>query len=281
MSPFTGKKEKLEELEARLLDRLTDLEGRLLENTGKIVDALKRIEARFADIQSGLQELSAQPEVIKTKLDHYLEKAEKVSDELEAVRYYENTLLSVQDGIKDIIEALSREREMIKQEISALLKEKSEVSVMREEIKKWKEELDARERQLALREAELRELEEKKMTLERRINELENHYLKALDETRTKLEEMMKGMLRDFKLREIRLERLVRKESELREGLEKLRQREEEAEELERKLLQLRSELNALNERKRRLESEVKSLEEKRANLEKIIADMRRAVLSP
>ena len=271
----------MEALEARLLDRLTDLEARLLENTGKIVDTLRRMEARFTDLQSSLQELSAQPEIIKSKLDHYLEKAEKVSDELEAVRYYENTLLSVQDGIKDIIEALSREREMIKQEISSLLKEKGEISVMREEIKKWKEELDAKERQLALREAELRELEEKKMTLERRINELENHYLKALEETRTKLEEMMKGMLRDFKLREIRIERLVRKEAELREELEKLRQREEEAEELERKILQLRSELNALNERKRRLESEVKSLEDKRANLEKIIADMRRAVLSP
>lgn len=271
----------MEALEARLLDRLTDLEARLLENTGKIVDTLRRMEARFTDLQSSLQELSAQPEIIKSKLDHYLEKAEKVSDELEAVRYYENTLLSVQDGIKDIIEALSREREMIKQEISSLLKEKGEISVMREEIKKWKEELDAKERQLALREAELHELEEKKMTLERKINELENHYLKALDDTRTKLEEMMKGMLRDFKLREIRIERLVRKEAELREELEKLRQREEEAEELERKILQLRSELNALNERKRRLESEVKSLEDKRANLEKIIADMRRAVLSP
>ena len=119
------------------------------------------------------------------------------------------------------------------------------------------------------------------MNLERRIAELESHYLKSLDEAREKLDEMVKGVLRDFKLREIRLERLIRREAELREAIAKLREREEEAEELERKVMQLRSELNALNDRKRKLESEIKELEEKRENLEKVIADMRRAVLSP
>ncbi|MDW8021088.1 MAG: hypothetical protein RMI78_00435 [Nitrososphaerota archaeon] len=281
MSPFTGKKDRLEELEARLSDKFVDLEGKVFENIRRIIDALNRVEARFADIQSTLRELSSHPELIKSKLGHYLEKVEEISNELESVRYYENTLLSIQDGLKDVIEALSKEREMIKQEVNALLKEKGEISAIYEEVRKWREELDAKERQLALREAELRELEEKKATLEKRIQELENHYFKMLDEARTKLEEMMKGMLRDFKLKEIRLERLVRREAELREGLEKLRQREEEAEELERKLLQLRSELNALSERKKKLESEIKSLEDKRVNLEKIVADMRRAILSP
>jgi len=134
---------------------------------------------------------------------------------------------------------------------------------------------------VAIREAELRTLEEKKLDLERRISELESSYLKGLEELGNRLENMFKGFLRDFKIREIRMERLLKKEAELREELSKLREKEEAAEELERKVLQLRSELNMLEERKKRLEAEVKDLENKRAGLEKLIAEMRRAVVSP
>lgn len=279
MSPFGGK--KVEELEDIIEERLNKFEQSISARMTPLSEALKRMESRLAEIQALLGTLASQPEVIRSRFAGFLEKAEKISEELDQVRFYENTLLSIQEGLKDIIEALSREREAIKKEIEALLKEKSELAVIRQELKKWGNDLDAKERELAIREAELRALEEKKLDLERRISELESSYLKGLEELGSRLENMFKGFLRDFKIREIRMERLLKKEAELREELSKLREREEAAEELERKVLQLRSELSMLEERKKKLEAEIKDLENKRVGLEKLIAEMRRAVVSP
>jgi len=278
MCPFTSKKDKFLELEERLGAEIKEVRESL---SAKLEEKLMRVNEELGRALEILSTVASQPEKWESQISSFMERAEKVAEELTIVRYYENMLLSVQEGIKDIISALSRERESIKQEVNKLLKEKTELAMMREELRKWREELEEKEKSLSLREAEIRELEERRRALENKIAELSQRYLAGLEEAKSKLEDMMKEMLRDFKLREIRLERLVRREAELKDSLAKLREREEEAARLERRLTQLKGELTALSERKKRLESEVRDLEEKRASLEKILGDMRRAFLSP
>ncbi|RLE79907.1 MAG: hypothetical protein DRJ51_06870 [Thermoprotei archaeon] len=277
MSLFS-KKDKFEELERSISERMAGLEDSL---SSKLDECLSRIEDKLVNLLNLTQEVAAQPERIESRLGAFINSAEKVADKLVIVNDYANMLRSLREGIYDIVNSLSKEREEIRRQIEALKRERDELMMMREEIKKWREELEKKERELNLREAELGDLENRKIELEGKINELSERYLKGLEELKNKFEEMARGILRDFRIREIRLERLVRREAELKDAIAKLREKEMEAEKLEKEVARLRGELNVLSERKRRLEAEIKELEERRGNLERILADMRRAFLSP
>ena len=125
MSLFS-KKDKFEELERSISERMAGLEDSL---SSKLDESLSRIEDKLVNILNLTQEVAAQPEIIKSKLETFINSAEKVAEELTIVRYYENTLLSVQEGIKDIVDNLSREREEVRREIEALKKERDELMI--------------------------------------------------------------------------------------------------------------------------------------------------------
>ncbi|MEM1677378.1 MAG: hypothetical protein QW095_06040 [Nitrososphaerota archaeon] len=262
MSIFTSsKKEKwLEELEQKFSSEISHLRLELIEKINNNLQVLNEIKLGIDKLASLLSLTASLPKQFENQINPFIEKLEKISEELTIVRYYENMLLSVQEGIKDVVEVLNKERELIRQEVQQLMKEKTELEAMREEMKKWREELEAKEKHLILREEELKDLEERKRDLEQRVSELSQRYLGGIEEARSKLEEMVKEMMRDFKLREIRLERLVRREAELKESLAKLKEKEETLADFDKKLTQLKAEVTSLTERKRRLETEIREI---------------------
>jgi hypothetical protein len=108
---------------------------------------------------------------------------------------------------------------MLREDVERLIKEKSELEVLKNELRKWKADLDEKEHKLSNFNAYVKELEDKKNRIEAELKDLSQRYLTSLEEMLHKIDEEVNKIDRMFKLKEIRLERIARKERELSDAL--------------------------------------------------------------
>ncbi|MEM0011481.1 MAG: hypothetical protein QXT84_07310, partial [Candidatus Bathyarchaeia archaeon] len=147
--------------------------------------------------------------------------------------------------------------------------------------KKWKADLEEKEHKLSNFDAYVRELEEKKNRIEAELKDLSQRYLVSLEGMLHKIDEEVNKINRMFKLKEIRLERIAKRERELSDALMKIKEREEMTRELENRMREMSEEISRLEVKKAELLNDINELTERKASLEKLVGEFRKAILTP
>lgn len=277
---FLGGKSK-EELFNELRKELDELRLQLEEKMDRRID---RVEASLNEAIHGIRQLIEQksyPEEFLIRMNEAVKITNSLIGELKVVREYRDWFNSIKDGLNDILEVLSRERAVIKEEVDRIIKDRSELESIKNELMRWKADAEEKEMRLASFSEHIRQLEEKKNRLENEIKELSQRYLLMFEDMLHKLDEEISKIDRMFKLKEFRLERIVKKERELSEALIRIKEREAQLKDLEAKLQQMSEEVSALELKKKELMKEIDELTDRKNSLEKMVGELRRAILYP
>jgi len=219
-----------EELEAinmnlkNILERLEELELRLSE------EVRKSGAAELGDIKSSLEKLSQRVEALATTqpdylVDRFLEGVavlKSLVSYLSIFQEQQTELSRLLEFQKEQVDVLERARNAIIREREELEQERRNLEILKQELSSLKESVEEKEAALRGFESEVAALEEKKTELENSIKELKETYLATLQAASQQIDKVVKELDRKFKIREARLERLVRLEERKREEIAKI-----------------------------------------------------------
>lgn len=254
---------------------------RLVEEVmnSKIAEVEKSIE-RFS---KKLESVTPQPVSEETlhRIEELIGRAEKASSSLSTVKGYETSLMSMQEGINDLVDVLEKERKMVREEIENYVRERNDLEKLREELRVWRKEIDEKENMFRSLRQTVQELETRKERLEQETKDLQTGFLGSLEEAKNRLGEEIKKLDRTFKFRELRQERLINKEKELEESVARLQEREQSLRGVEERFNQLVAEIAKLEDQKKSTQNDLASLEEARNRLERLVGELRGALLKP
>jgi len=274
---FGGKSELPKELENYLTG--------IRESISELDDRVRGIDDSVKEFSSKIQSLPTQRSEISqesvNRIQTMLQRVDTLSAALSAVQDYEVRVMSIQEGLQNLIDVLGKERETVRKDVDKLAQEREEFGRLRDELATWRREIQEKEQAFQSLKENMDKLESQKSDLEARIKELSNGYLRKLGQSSDQLDDQIKKLDRSFKFRELRLERLVRKEKELADAVVRLQEREKKAHEAEEKLSEASAELANLEKKRDLVRSEIADLEKTRNRLEKIVREMREAVLKP
>jgi len=263
-------KKELEAMKLFLADRLE-------ERVTNIEQALANLKE---DVHTVIQNTSSPMEVV-SRVEDLIGKANELYAGLASLKDQAEQFGSIKDGLMEIIEALERERRVVNEDIKRFEAERATLQQLKREVEQWRVDLEKKEEEITQAQRTLSELRTTKENLEKEIRELSATYLNSFEETRIRLDEEIRKIDKIFKLREIRLERLIRKENELNQKLAMLDDQVSTSKRLEAQLAEMREEVTKLESSKEKLQSEISELEARRSKLEEIVAEIRRAILSP
>lgn len=271
---------KRDETTGDLTRQLNELR-RMIEEVmnSKIVGIEKSIEV----LSKKLERITPQPisEETLIRIDELIMRAEKASSSLSTIRGYETSLISMQEGIHDLVDVLEKERKMVREEIETYVRERNDLEKLREELKVWRKEIDEKESTFRNLKETVQELEMRKEKLEQESRDLQAGFLGSLEEAKNRLGEETKKLDRTFKFRELRQERLINKEKELEESVARFQEREQSLRGVEERFNQLVAEIAKLEDQKKNLQNDIAGLQEARNRLERLVGEIRGALLKP
>ena len=263
-----------------LRKEIAALRVQLMEKMEERITLLEEALAKLKeDVRLILDQLSNQAKVT-AGLQNIVEKGQVLNETVDAITMLNSELRSLRDGLQETLELVSGEREALIREAQRYKSEKEGLSRLREEVVRWRTELEQKERQISEAQETLKDLMRKKESLEEEVRVLTERYLTAFEDAQKKLEQFGKEMDKMFKLREIRMERMIRREKELEDRLAMLESSKAEAEKLLEDARRLKEEVAKLEAYRDSLSQEVHALEKKRAELNELMTEIRRAFLT-
>jgi chromosome segregation ATPase len=263
-----------------LRKEIAALRVQLMEKMEERITLLEEALAKLKeDVRLILDQLSNQAKVT-AGLQNIVEKGQVLNETVDAITMLNNELRSLRDGLHETLELVSGEREALIREAQRYKSEKEGLSRLREEVVRWRTELEQKERQINEAQETLKDLMRKKESLEEEVRVLTERYLTAFEDAQRKLEQFGKEMDKMFKLREIRMERMIRREKELEDRLAMLESSKAEAEKLLEDARRLKEEVAKLEAYRDSLSQEVHALEKRRAELNELMTEIRRAFLT-
>jgi chromosome segregation ATPase len=263
-----------------LRKEIAALRVQLMEKMEERITLLEEALAKLKeDVRLILDQLSNQAKVT-AGLQNIVEKGQVLNEIVDAITMLNNELRSLRDGLHETLELVSGEREALIREAQRYKSEKEGLSRLREEVVRWRTELEQKERQINEAQETLKDLMRKKESLEEEVRVLTERYLTAFEDAQKKLEQFGKEMDKMFKLREIRMERMIRREKELEDRLAMLESSKAEAEKLLEDARRLKEEVAKLEAYRDSLSQEVHALEKRRAELNELMTEIRRAFLT-
>jgi len=263
-----------------LRKEIAALRVQLMEKMEERITLLEEALAKLKeDVRLILDQLSNQAKVT-AGLQNIVEKGQVLNETVDAITMLNSELRSLRDGLQETLELVSGEREALIREAQRYKSEKEGLSRLREEVVRWRTELEQKERQISEAQETLKDLMRKKESLEEEVRVLTDRYLTAFEDAQKKLEQFGKEMDKMFKLREIRMERMIRREKELEDRLAMLESSKAEAEKLLEDARRLKEEVAKLEAYRDSLSQEVHALEKKRAELNELMTEIRRAFLT-
>jgi chromosome segregation ATPase len=263
-----------------LRKEIAALRVQLMEKMEERITLLEEALAKLKeDVRLILDQLSNQAK-ITAGLQNIVEKGQVLNEIVDAITMLNNELRSLRDGLHETLELVSGEREALIREAQRYKSEKEGLSRLREEVVRWRTELEQKERQINEAQETLKDLMRKKESLEEEVRVLTERYLTAFEDAQKKLEQFGKEMDKMFKLREIRMERMIRREKELEDRLAMLESSKAEAEKLLEDARRLKEEVAKLEAYRDSLSQEVHALEKRRAELNELMTEIRRAFLT-
>jgi chromosome segregation ATPase len=263
-----------------LRKEIAALRVQLMEKMEERITLLEEALAKLKeDVRLILDQLSNQAKVT-AGLQNIVEKGQVLNETVDAITMLNSELRSLRDGLHETLELVSGEREALIREAQRYKSEKEGLSRLREEVVRWRTELEQKERQINEAQETLKDLMSKKESLEEEVRVLTERYLTAFEDAQKKLEQFGKEMDKMFKLREIRMERMIRREKELEDRLAMLESSKAEAEKLLEDARRLKEEVAKLEAYRDSLSQEVHALEKRRAELNELMTEIRRAFLT-
>jgi chromosome segregation ATPase len=263
-----------------LRKEIAALRVQLMEKMEERITLLEEALAKLKeDVRLILDQLSNQAKVT-AGLQNIVEKGQVLNETVDAITMLNSELRSLRDGLHETLELVSGEREALIREAQRYKSEKEGLSRLREEVVRWRTELEQKERQINEAQETLKDLMRKKESLEEEVRVLTERYLTAFEDAQKKLEQFGKEMDKMFKLREIRMERMIRREKELEDRLAMLESSKAEAEKLLEDARRLKEEVAKLEAYRDSLSQEVHALEKRRAELNELMTEIRRAFLT-
>jgi chromosome segregation ATPase len=263
-----------------LRKEIAALRVQLMEKMEERITLLEEALAKLKeDVRLILDQLSNQAKVT-AGLQNIVEKGQVLNETVDAITMLNSELRSLRDGLHETLELVSGEREALIREAQRYKSEKEGLSRLREEVVRWRTELEQKERQINEAQETLKDLMRKKEILEEEVRVLTERYLTAFEDAQKKLEQFGKEMDKMFKLREIRMERMIRREKELEDRLAMLESSKAEAEKLLEDARRLKEEVAKLEAYRDSLSQEVHALEKRRAELNELMTEIRRAFLT-
>jgi len=263
-----------------LRKEIAALRVQLMEKMEERITLLEEALAKLKeDVRLILDQLSNQAKVT-AGLQNIVEKGQVLNETVDAITMLNSELRSLRDGLHETLELVSGEREALIREAQRYKSEKEGLSRLREEVVRWRTELEQKERQINEAQETLKDLMRKKESLEEEVRVLTERYLTAFEDAQRKLEQFGKEMDKMFKLREIRMERMIRREKELEDRLAMLESSKAEAEKLLEDARRLKEEVAKLEAYRDSLSQEVHALEKRRAELNELMTEIRRAFLT-
>jgi chromosome segregation ATPase len=263
-----------------LRKEIAALRVQLMEKMEERITLLEEALAKLKeDVRLILDQLSNQAK-ITAGLQNIVEKGQVLNETVDAITMLNSELRSLRDGLHETLELVSGEREALIREAQRYKSEKEGLSRLREEVVRWRTELEQKERQINEAQETLKDLMRKKESLEEEVRVLTERYLTAFEDAQKKLEQFGKEMDKMFKLREIRMERMIRREKELEDRLAMLESSKAEAEKLLEDARRLKEEVAKLEAYRDSLSQEVHALEKRRAELNELMTEIRRAFLT-
>mgnify|MGYP000029792471 CR=1 FL=1 len=276
-----------EELEAinmnlkNILERLEELELRLSE------EVRKSGAAELGDIKSSLEKLSQRVEALATTqpdylVDRFLEGVavlKSLVSYLSIFQEQQTELSRLLEFQKEQVDVLEKARNAIIREREELEQERRNLEILKKELSSLKESVEEKEAALRGFESEVAALEEKKTELENSIKELKETYLATLQAASQQIDKVVKELDRKFKIREARLERLVRLEERKREEIAKLESAKAMVEDFNKRLSELAEEVRRLERKRSQLLQDINKLETERRELERIKQELRGGIL--
>jgi chromosome segregation ATPase len=263
-----------------LRKEIAALRVQLMEKMEERITLLEEALAKLKeDVRLILDQLSNQAKVT-AGLQNIVEMGQVLNETVDAITMLNSELRSLRDGLHETLELVSGEREALIREAQRYKSEKEGLSRLREEVVRWRTELEQKERQINEAQETLKDLMRKKESLEEEVRVLTERYLTAFEDAQKKLEQFGKEMDKMFKLREIRMERMIRREKELEDRLAMLESSKAEAEKLLEDARRLKEEVAKLEAYRDSLSQEVHALEKRRAELNELMTEIRRAFLT-
>jgi chromosome segregation ATPase len=263
-----------------LRKEIAALRVQLMEKMEERITLLEEALAKLKeDVRLILDQLSNQAKVT-AGLQNIVEMGQVLNETVDAITVLNSELRSLRDGLHETLELVSGEREALIREAQRYKSEKEGLFRLREEVVRWRTELEQKERQINEAQETLKDLMRKKESLEEEVRVLTERYLTAFEDSQKKLEQFGKEMDKMFKLREIRMERMIRREKELEDRLAMLESSKAEAEKLLEDARRLKDEVAKLEAYRDSLSQEVHALEKRRAELNELMTEIRRAFLT-
>ncbi|MEM0445441.1 MAG: hypothetical protein QXO86_02575 [Nitrososphaerota archaeon] len=239
-----------------------------------------QLRAAVQEIVSKLDALAtSQPEYMIREFLDGVNTLKSLSSYLAIFQEQQEELTRILEFQREQVDVLEKARMAIVHEREKLEQERSNLETLKQELITLKQEIDERDRSLKNYEREVAELEERKAFLEEKVKELQAAYISALQSATEGIERIMKELDRRFKVREARLERLVRLEERKREEIEKLEAAKTMTEEYNRQFSQLTDEIRRLEKRRNQLLQDISRLEAEKKELERIKQELRGGIL--
>ena len=265
---------------ADLRKEIAALRVQLMEKMEERITLLEEALAKLKEDVRLILEQFSNPARISAELQNIVEKGQVLNEVIDAITGLNSELRTLRDGLHETLDILSSEREALIREAQRYKSEKDGLAKLREEVIRWRTELEQKERQINEAQETLKDLMRKKESLEEEVRVLTEKYLTAFEDAQKKLEQFGREMDKMFKLREIRMERLIRREKELEDRLAILESSKAEAEKLLEDARKLKDEVAKLEAYRDSLSQEVHALEKRRAELNELMTEIRRAFLT-
>jgi len=265
---------------ADLRKEIAALRVQLMEKMEERITLLEEALAKLKEDVRLILEQFSNPARISAELQNIVEKGQVLNEVIDAITGLNSELRTLRDGLHETLDILSSEREALIREAQRYKSEKDGLAKLREEVIRWRTELEQKERQINEAQETLKDLMRKKESLEEEVRVLTEKYLTAFEDAQKKLEQFGREMDKMFKLREIRMERLIRREKELEDRLSILESSKAEAEKLLEDARKLKEEVAKLEAYRDSLSQEVHALEKRRAELNELMTEIRRAFLT-
>ncbi len=276
MGLLSKRSDSIADLRKEVAALRVQLMERMEERVGLVEEALAKLKE---DVRLILEQFSA-PHKIMTTMQSILERGTVLNETLDILKNVTDEIKSLRESLHETADIMFRERENLLKEFQRIKAEKESLTMLRGEVMRWKSELEEKERQISEAQETLKTLIQKKESLEAEINLLRERYLTTFEDAQKKLEAFGREMDKLFKLREIRMERMIRREKELEDSLAILENSKAEAEKIAATASKLKEEVGKLEAYKESLANEIAQMEKRRMELNELITEMRRAFLT-
>ncbi len=276
MGLLSKRSDSIADLRKEVVALRVQLMEKIDERIGLVEEALAKLKE---DVRLVLEYFSA-PHKIMAAVQSIVEQNTILNETIEILRNITEEVKSLRDGLNETANIMSKERENLLKESQRIKAEKEGLAMLRGEVIRWKSELEQKERQISEAQETLKTLMRKKEDLEEEINVLREKYLTTFVDLQKKLEAFGREMDKLFKLREIRMEKMIRREKELEDKLAILENSKAEAEKIVATVNKLKEEVSRLEAYKESLTKEIAQMEKRRAELNELITEMRRAFLT-